>query len=69
MLRIGRVYCNQQEELCSRFGVSMDAAGDGPGLPYMTWFKKGEEAGPYEGERTLAGVQAWVAAKQAEGAM
>ena len=32
-LRFGMVYCNQQEELCSRFGLTGD---DAPGLPYVT---------------------------------
>ena len=58
-----------QEDLCARFGVgdgvSTEKGDDTPGLPYIVWFKGGKEAGPYTGERTLAGLTAWVAEKQA----
>ena len=69
MLRVGKVYCNQNIDLCARFGLgsgaSTEKADETPGLPYLMWFKGGKEKGPYAGERTLAGLKAWVAEKQA----
>ena len=69
MLRVGKVNCNVNEDLCARFGVgdgvSTEKGDDTPGLPYIVWFKGGKEAGPYTGERTLAGLTAWVGEKQA----
>lgn len=69
ILRIGKVYCNQQQELCGRFGVDLDGQGDAPGIPHILWFKGGQEHGEYQGERTLDGLATWVAEKQAENAL
>lgn len=51
-LRIGKVYCNQQQELCGRF--------PGDARPMALWFQAGKEMGAYEGELSLDGLQAWV---------
>lgn len=68
-LRIGKVYCNQQMELCERLGVVSYDAEDDPGLPHLLWYKGGKEVGPYGGERTLTGFQSWVAEQQAAGSL
>ena len=62
-LRVGRVYCDKNKPLCTRFGVVDDGDEDttAPGLPHVLWFKGGEEqeAG-YTGERSLTGLRDWV---------
>lgn len=68
VVRIGKVYCNQQVDLCKRFGIS-GGADEEPGLPYITWFKSGEEMEAFDGERTLEGFRAWVDKKQADGVL
>ena len=67
VLRIAKVYCNQQPDLCARFGAG--DSDDSPGYPYILWFKGRKEVEPYSGERTLEGLTAWVAEKQGEGAL
>jgi len=69
VLRIGKVYCNQQRELCESLGVVSNDAEDDPGLPHLLWYKGGKEVGPYDGERTLVGFQQWVAAKLEAGSL
>lgn len=36
ILRVAKIYCNQQPELCERFGIGSDAEGSSPGYPYLT---------------------------------
>jgi len=67
-LRIGKIYCNQQQDLCTRFGVGGDTE-EAPGYPYITWFKGGKEVEAYSGDRTLEGFVSWVKAKQADGVL
>jgi len=63
-LRVGKVYCDQHPDICSRFGVTGDED-TATGTPYIAWFKGGNEIeGGYDGERTLEGFQSWVASKQ-----
>ena len=61
VVRIGKIYCNQQQDLCARFGVT--------DYPHLLWFKGGTEAAPYDGERTLEGFVTWVSARQGEGVL
>ena len=71
MLRVGKVHCNHNEDLCARFGVGDGVSTDEeeeevvkPSLPYILWFQGGKAVEPYSGELTLAGLMAWVAEKQ-----
>ena len=66
VVRIGKVNCNQNADVCSRFGV-VGVEGEEPSLPHILWFKGGKEVGQFDGERTLDGFQKWVEAKQSAG--
>jgi len=72
-LKIGKIYCNDErrggKEVCERFGLASEADGEAPGYPHLLWFKGGKQQGPYEGERSLAGLVGWVSKKSAAGSL
>lgn len=65
-LRVGKVHCDSQPALCTRFGIQGDDPETGVGTPHILWFKGGAEMGQYPGEHTLEGIREWVEGKQAE---
>jgi len=67
LLKIGKVKCWKNEELCREMGVAGDEP-DAAGYPHILHFKGGKSVGSVDA-RTAVGLQEWVAGKQAAGVL
>ena len=60
-VRVGKVFCDKEPQLCARFGITGDDA-SAPGVPHILSFEGGKVTRPFENERTLEGFRTFVEA-------
>lgn len=65
LLKVGKVKCWKNEELCRTFGIAGDAE-TAKGYPHILHFRGGEMVGDVDA-RTSAGLEAWVKEKKDAG--